>query len=93
MEICVLCVPAETGVASRTPTAMDVTIVRVVVVIKGTPCHLEYRSIVEQADKLIRRRGPVKMLVQEFKRAFSVNAVSALEDLDFRVVGDAELGV
>jgi len=31
MEICVLCTLAETGVASRTPTAMDANIVRMVV--------------------------------------------------------------
>ena len=58
---------------------------------KSTPCHLAYRSNVEQVDRLIRRRGPVKMLVQEFKRTFSVNAVPALEELDLRAVGYAEL--
>ena len=93
MEICVLCEPAETGAASRTQMAKDANIVRMVVVIKSTPCNLTYRSIVEQVERLIRRGGPVKMLVQEFKCAFSVNAVSALEEFDLRTVGDAELGV
>ena len=93
MEICVLCALAETGAVSRTQMAKDANIVRMVVIIKSAPCNLAYRSIVEQAERLIRWGGPVKMLVQEFKRAFSVNAVSALEEFDLRAVGDAELGV
>jgi len=84
---------AETGAASRTQMTKDANIVRMVVVIKSTPCILAYRSIVEQVERLIRRGGPVKMLVQEFKRAFSVNAVPTLEELDLRAVGDTELGV